>query len=215
MDERIIAEEALYSIVAQGRTLREAAAFLSEQCYELRLHAWAYVNTDALEPIPHHIWPALMWFALPDEYGVIKSNENNEISIVGNWIDGRISYCPKIEGPSSRRYNIQGIRFDRQELESVKQKARQWSSKVIGAGPLPRSGGRHSSRAPVVKLGRPPSDALILAKADEMHDKDMTGYAISGQMRREPGFENVATTTVRTLINGRYPRGPRKSKNTP
>lgn len=34
----------------------------------------------------------------------------------------------------------------------------------------------------------------------------MKGYDIAKSMRFEPGFENVATSSVRELIRGRYPR---------
>lgn len=63
------------------------------------------------------------------------------------------------------------------------------------------------TRAPSVKSGRPPSDDKILAKADEMKARGLSGFAIASQMRLEPGFENVATTHVRALIKGRWPAG--------
>lgn len=68
------------------------------------------------------------------------------------------------------------------------------------------------ARAPAVKTGRPPSDGEIIAKADEMKARGMGQQAIAKEMRLEPGFENVATTEVRKLILGRWPRG-RPPKN--
>lgn len=68
----------------------------------------------------------------------------------------------------------------------------------------------HSARAPAVKKGWPPDDAAILAKADEMKARGFSGRDIAATMRFEPGFENVATTSVRKLIEGRYPRGAPK-----
>jgi hypothetical protein len=68
-------------------------------------------------------------------------------------------------------------------------------------------------RAPAVKAGRPPSDEEILAKADEMKARGLDGRTIAGQMRHEPGFENVATTEVRELIKGRWrPSGRPKQR---
>ena len=62
-------------------------------------------------------------------------------------------------------------------------------------------------RAPAVKEDRPPSDSHILAKADEMKARGFCGYEIAKHMREEPGFADVATTTVRELIKGRWQRG--------
>jgi hypothetical protein len=64
-------------------------------------------------------------------------------------------------------------------------------------------------RAPSVKAARPPSEDKILAKADEMRGKGMDTYSIASRMRFEPGFENVATRSVRDIIRGRYPRSGR------
>lgn len=71
---------------------------------------------------------------------------------------------------------------------------------------------RKSDRAPSVKAGHPPSDDAILAKADEMKTRGMDGRTIAKEMRREPGFENVATTAVRDLIKGRWKPAGRPKK---
>lgn len=68
------------------------------------------------------------------------------------------------------------------------------------------------NRAPSVKAGRPPSDDDILAKADEMKQRGLTGYEIASQMRLEAGFENVSTIAVRELIKGRW-KAPGRPKN--
>jgi hypothetical protein len=60
------------------------------------------------------------------------------------------------------------------------------------------------TRAPAVKAGRAPDPDSILAKADEMKARGLTGYVIASTMRHEPGFGNVATTSVRELIKGRW-----------
>lgn len=65
-------------------------------------------------------------------------------------------------------------------------------------------------RASPYKTGRSPNRQAILDKADEMKARGMNGYQIASTMRFEPGFENVATTEVRSVIKGRWPRGPRK-----
>jgi len=135
MVEMVMAREALNSIVAEGRTIREAAGFLSEQCFELRLHAWAYVNTYELQQVPHEIWCLLAFAALPDENGIVDHQSEN-VSIVGNWLEGRISYWLKPGCALPQRYNIQGMRFDVLEVKSVRSMARQWSSEPIGALPL-------------------------------------------------------------------------------
>lgn len=59
-------------------------------------------------------------------------------------------------------------------------------------------------RAPAVKSGHPPSESDILDKADEMKQRGLTGREIAGQMRHEPGFENVGTCEVRALIIRRW-----------
>jgi hypothetical protein len=64
-----------------------------------------------------------------------------------------------------------------------------------------------SRRAPAVKCGRPPDDEAILAMADEMKKRGLSGYNIAKKMHLEQGFENTATTHVRELIKGRYKRG--------
>jgi len=69
-----------------------------------------------------------------------------------------------------------------------------------------------AARAPAVKQGRPPSDEVILAKADEMRARGLDGYAIAKTLRFEPGFENVATTAVRALIKGRWKPAGRPKK---
>jgi hypothetical protein len=70
----------------------------------------------------------------------------------------------------------------------------------------------YSERAPSTKAGRAPSDDEILAKADEMKARKLDGRTIAKKMRHEPGFANVATTTVRDLTKGRWPIG-RPKKN--
>lgn len=67
------------------------------------------------------------------------------------------------------------------------------------------------TRAPAFKTARPPDDAAILEQADKMHAGGMTGRVLASQMRFVPGFEHVATTSVRNLIKGRY-KGGRRSK---
>lgn len=67
-----------------------------------------------------------------------------------------------------------------------------------------------STRAPAYKEGPPPSDGRIIAKADEMRLRGLTTYDIAKHMRKEPGFADVATTMVRGLIKGRWPRGRKK-----
>jgi hypothetical protein len=69
-----------------------------------------------------------------------------------------------------------------------------------------------NGRAPSVKAGRPPSDDEILAKAEEMKTGGLDGRTIAKSMRYELGFENVANTTVRELILGRWPPGGRPKK---
>lgn len=66
-----------------------------------------------------------------------------------------------------------------------------------------------AARAPSVKGGYPPDDVVILAKADEMKVRGLTGYQIASSMRHEHGFENVGTTSVRDLIKGRWKPGGR------
>ncbi|RVU04120.1 hypothetical protein EOE18_13195 [Novosphingobium umbonatum] len=63
------------------------------------------------------------------------------------------------------------------------------------------------TRAPSVKLARPPANDAILKKADEMHKRGMKGRDIASRMRFENGFENTPTTLVRELIKGRYRSG--------
>ncbi len=72
--------------------------------------------------------------------------------------------------------------------------------------PNPKQG---KERKPSVKKGRPPSDDLILAKADEMHAQGVGSRAIARDISKVPGFENVGTVAARALIDGRYPRGRR------
>jgi|GEM_PF-5503520 len=67
-------------------------------------------------------------------------------------------------------------------------------------------------RAPAVKAGRPPSDAEILEKAEEMKARGMTGYELASMMRHETGFANVTTTAVRGLILKRWKGGRPKKK---
>lgn len=67
-------------------------------------------------------------------------------------------------------------------------------------------------RAPAVKKGRPPSDSEILAKADEMKARGLSGREIAKTMRNEACFENVATTSVRELIKGRWELGRPKER---
>jgi hypothetical protein len=71
------------------------------------------------------------------------------------------------------------------------------------------------ARSPAVKQGRPPGDEEILAKAYDLRSRfGWDGYAIASRMRFEPGFENVATTDVRRVIKGKFPRGPRRKPET-
>ncbi|MBT2185556.1 hypothetical protein [Sphingobium nicotianae] len=89
------------------------------------------------------------------------------------------------------------------------------SAEVIAAIPhLPSEIDRSVGygRAPAVKTGRPPSDGEILSKADEMKARGLDGRTIAKCMRLEPGFENVATTTVRDLIKGRWKPAGRPKK---
>jgi hypothetical protein len=133
MGEMIMARDALNRLTQIGRPLREGASFLSEQCYELRLHGWAFVNTAALELMPHDMWPMLMWVALPDGNGLIQ-HQCDKLSILGSWLDGRISYRERTSEGGVRSYNIQGLRFDRAEFLSVTESlARRWFSEPIGA----------------------------------------------------------------------------------
>lgn len=70
----------------------------------------------------------------------------------------------------------------------------------------------NTARAPSVKTGRPPSDDDILAKADKMKARGLSGREIAKKMRYEPGYEHVGTTLVRDLTKGRWPQGrPKKS----
>ena len=67
------------------------------------------------------------------------------------------------------------------------------------------------ARAPAVKNGRPPSDGVIQAKADEMKERGLSGHEIAATMRLETDFENAGTVLVRDLIKGRYLAGrPKK-----
>lgn len=85
-----------------------------------------------------------------------------------------------------------------------------WLQVLQQVGPLPIS--PKKTRAPSVKSGRPPSDDLILAKADEMKARGLDGRKIAAQMRLEVGFEDVSTIAVRELIKGRWERGrPKKT----
>ena len=69
-----------------------------------------------------------------------------------------------------------------------------------------------ATRAPAVKIGRPPDDKAILTKAEEMKQRGLSGRQIAATMRLEIGFENAGTTLVREAIRGRYPSGrPKKS----
>jgi hypothetical protein len=132
----IMAREALSRIIALGRPVREAASFLADKCYHLELHGWAYVNSDELQPVPHEIWPALMWSSLPDDAGLI-SDTGGKLGVIGDWFAGRIGYWPRQAGPFSKRYNIQGMRFDRDEFEALlPEKALTWYCEPIGAKPL-------------------------------------------------------------------------------
>lgn len=70
-----------------------------------------------------------------------------------------------------------------------------------------------AGRAPSVKAARPPSDAAILAKADEMKSRGMKAREIASAMRLEPGFENAGTVHVRELIGGRWKPTGRPRKN--
>ncbi|MDF8334140.1 hypothetical protein [Novosphingobium cyanobacteriorum] len=132
MVEMIMARQALAELVTPGGTLREAASFLCEQCYELRLHGWAFINADHLTLVPHHLWPILMWVALPDETGAVHF-QNEHSTIVGNWPDGRLSYVGNSGKAGAERLDIQGLRFDREELASLKDMARKWHSEVLDA----------------------------------------------------------------------------------
>ncbi len=69
------------------------------------------------------------------------------------------------------------------------------------------------TRAPSVKMGRPPDPDSILTKADEMKARGLGSRQIASRMHLEPGFDQVATTEVRTLLHGRWPPGrPRKKR---
>lgn len=76
----------------------------------------------------------------------------------------------------------------------------------------PQQNSSASLRSPAVKEGRPPSEADILAKADEMKSAGKHGYTIAKEMRHQKGFEHVATTEVRELIKGRWKPGGRPPK---
>jgi hypothetical protein len=85
-----------------------------------------------------------------------------------------------------------------------------WAEVLRQVGPLPTA--IEKNRAPSVKSARPPPDDAILAMADKMKASGKDGRTIAKEMRLEPGFENVSTTDVRTLINGRWPIGrPKKA----
>lgn len=136
MVRMIMAREALSRITALGRPVREAASFLADKCYHLELHGWAYVNSDDLQPVPHEIWPALMWSSLPDDEGLISDIGGN-LRVAGDWFAGRIGYLPNEVGPLSKRYLIQGMRFDRDEFEALlPEKVLTWYCEPIGAKPL-------------------------------------------------------------------------------
>lgn len=81
-----------------------------------------------------------------------------------------------------------------------------WRATIAVPSPVP------VDRAPSVKVGHPPSDGEILAKADEMKARGLDGRTIASTMRSEPGFENVATTLVRELIKGRWKPAGRPKK---
>lgn len=85
--------------------------------------------------------------------------------------------------------------------------------KVSVSSPTATANQNLSQRAPAVKLGYPPNDAKILAKAEEMKALGLDGRTIAKQMRHEDGFENVTTTAVRDLIKGIWkPAGRPKRK---
>lgn len=162
MVDMILAREALAEIMRLGRSMREAASFLSEQCFEQNVHAWAFLNDDQLRPVPHEIWPALMWSALPDEHGKIHS-DGGRLSIRGDWPSGRISYREDSSVPMARRFNMQGIRFDRLEFDGIKPAAATWASEIIGALPL--------RALPSIGKGRPPGTGGHAAADDPLVEK--------------------------------------------
>ncbi len=124
------------------------------------------------------------------------------------WISGTHRPAPKSFDLTAHRmaapsfgYATDSVRFDRTGF------ARLARSLGIDADSqqLPRPL-EAPDRAPPYKSERPPADKAILAKADEMRRKGLGTYAIAKGMRKEPGFEHVATRDVRALIKGRYPR---------
>jgi hypothetical protein len=125
------------------------------------------------------------------------------------WKTGTHTLTRTIDPRFSTRYDIQcfGIRFDPAGINAILTDAGMAPLSAPAAPPIEDQDGQaRPTRAPSVKAARPPSDDAIVAKADQMRGRGMTTYEIAKRMRLEPGFENVATRTVRDLIRGRYPR---------
>lgn len=115
---------------------------------------------------------------------------------------GEASFPVPHEGPLAR-VTYYGVRISLATLHE------HFPEVLITARPAPVGMAR---RAPSVKAGRPPSDGEILAKADELKDRGLKGREIEKVMRCEPGFEHVATTTIRDLIKGRWKPSGRPGK---
>jgi hypothetical protein len=129
--------------------------------------------------------------------------ESGDIFFPG-WTTGDFSMV--FDGEPKIYYRAQGVEIERGLLL----KALPGLGEFLGRGEGAIEKGK--DRSPSVKRGRAPEDDAIQAKADEMKGRGMTSYKIAGEMRKEPGFENVPTVRVRELIRGRWPRGRPKKK---
>jgi hypothetical protein len=192
----IMAREALSRIIALGRPVREAASFLADKCYHLELHGWAYVNSDDLQPVPHEIWPALMWSSLPDDEGLISDIGGN-LRIAGDWFAGRIGYLPKEVGPLSKRYLIQGMRFDRDEFEALlPEKVLTWYCEPIGAKPLIASAAE--------RMGSPDSDRPGIGGSAEKCPSDLKARKRKPGPAPDPAWPEVVARIVKECILAGY-----------
>jgi hypothetical protein len=154
---------------------------------EFRIGAPARLPLPSGSEIPSNFWAALIEAGCGGRWAKAEPDVR--------WQDWQLGcFAISIEGEA---YEATGVTFAHTDLLKS----------------LPKPIRQTLSRAPSVKSGRPPGDKLILKKADEMKGRGMSGRSIASQMRSEPGFENVATTSVRDLIKGRYAPGRPKQAN--
>jgi hypothetical protein len=164
--------------------LIKARAQLVKWEYETNIPYGRNNNTE--QPAENYILPKEFWWA--EGYAALKQN----------WLTGDFSTW------IDHKYHWQafGVEFDRAGIEAMLPQGHEKEDKAEV---------KDTRRASPVKNGYPPSNEKIIAKAYEMKVKGMTGYEIASNMRKEHGFENVATTEVRALIKGHFKSG-RKPK---